>query len=112
MATSYSPFMRNSTIVRHTPPKIPELQAILESEEGQIFSWFNEGFYSVHLDDQQLTLVDARYGFQSDPWNSPFSATVDLKAWPKDRLTLKQRPKLDVGAEFSLGWRRMWGLSN
>ena len=112
ITTSYSPFMRDAVIVRHTPPEVPELNAILESEEGQIFSWFNEGFYSVHIEDQTLTLVDARYGFQSDPWNSPFSATVDLNAWPEAKLQLQQRPKLDIGAEFSLGWKRMWGLSN
>ena len=110
MATSFSPFLKGAEMVHHRPPEVPELNAILESEEGQIFTWFNEGFYSVHVDGRTLTLVDARYGFQSDPWNSPFSATVDLEEWPNAALTLNQRPKLDVGKEFSLGWSRMWGL--
>jgi inner membrane protein len=101
MTTAYSPFLKDAPVHLHEPPVVPQLEQVLDSEEGQVFTWFNDGFYSVHMEGSTLKIVDARYGFMSDPWSSPFAATVDLDKWPDE--------KIDIGAEFGTAWRLMWG---
>ena len=109
--TALSVFVSSSpTIHSYVPPTDPLVTQVLEQEEGQIFSWFSDGFVYVTASEERIQLTDARYGLFVRPWWSPFSASVAVQQGEiQGRLQRSLRPKgTDYQAEFIAGWNIMW----
>ena len=98
------------TIHKYVPPTHPLVEQVLSQEEGQIFSWFSDGFVYVKATDKQIQLTDARYGLFLTPWWSPFSASISIhEGQLQGTLQRALRPKgTDYKAEFQAGWNIMW----
>jgi inner membrane protein len=69
-------------IVWQSAPRIetPSIERFVETREGRIFSWFTMGWIRYHLehmaDSIRLRATDLRYGFDTNPDRSLFSASV------------------------------------
>jgi inner membrane protein len=112
VTTTVSMFSSQTGPVHHYErPEHPALNALFNSSEGQLFSWFSDGFEYILIEADHISILDARYGLFLNPWQSFFAATatLDTDGQPQ-KLQRSQRPKdVDYSAEYKAGFRRMLG---
>jgi inner membrane protein len=90
----------------------PEIEAVLASEEGQIFTWFADGFaLAEYTDNGEVIVRDHRYGMFLDLSWTPFRLHTSVSEDGEiGEVALQQRAdSVDLKAELSEGWRQMWG---
>ena len=94
----------------------PRIRAVLDTPRGRIWSWFADGMVGVELsDDGTIVLSDHRYGLYADKTFSFFKATLKPNE-PIENLEMlrpsQSRKGLDIGHEWSTGWRLITGQSD
>ena len=107
----YSPFA-------HRPPTTHRVQSVtnaqvdrlLKSKEGEIFSWFSNNFVLVERRQSEYLLIDARYGSFSKPWYSPFIAQATINTdGSLGKLHLVRRGReINILEELKLGWKNIF----
>jgi len=94
----------------HQNPKSAAATLLLQGQNGQIFSWFADGFVGIEIKEDTIRLFDARYGLYLQPWWSPFSAQALVHNGQIGLLGLNPRDSsVDMSLELATGWRLMWG---
>ena len=104
--------------VRFELPDDPLVERALASDEGEMLTWFSDGYVSARVERHEGTgrasvfLVDQRYGFLSAPAASPFGVRFEFDAGGSlEGASLRQHtPDLSVTRELSAMWRLTWGL--
>jgi inner membrane protein len=98
--------------VQITGEQDPQIEAVLASEEGQIFSWFADGYaLAERVDAHTVVIRDHRYGMFLDLSWTPFRLQAELDSDGQVQTVELQQDAdgLDLGAELSEGLRQMWG---
>ena len=112
MVANYSYFSKR-------PPKpeikkhilVPEISYALDSKEGKLFEWFADGFVIPIIEENNLRLIDGRYGLLSNHWWSPFQAHAVIQPdGTTSPLELVQvSAEVPLFKELSTGWNLVIG---
>ena len=106
---AWSPFVDQIRFTRLAPSSHRMAKAALAREEGQLFSWFADGFVHAVVGDEGVELIDQRYGFYVDPTRGPFRALVRFEGDRVVSVRQMRRPQVNFKEELSTAWRIMWG---
>lgn len=89
----------------------PLIEQVLTSEQGERFFELTGNFVTVAKTKDEIRLLDARYGFFTNPWESSFSVTVPIQ--PSGKLGVLQiddkKRYNSIDEEFHAGWQIMLG---
>lgn len=98
------------------PLDSPLIDQALESERGQIFEWFSDGYIAYRVEEEGdqvlLHMDDMRYGGTLEPtsplWGAVavFGTNGELKA--VNRTNARAERANSMGEELSTMWRYMW----
>lgn len=105
---------RPYTFTRRPRSDGPLGEKALASHEGEIFTWFADGFVTARTEPDtgstSVRLDDHRYGMVTDPAWSPFSVLFTFDPDGNQTASLLRHGRdLDVRAELTAAWRLMWG---
>jgi len=98
--------------VQITGERDPQITAVLDTKEGEIFSWFADGFaLAERVDSQSVVIRDHRYGMFRDLSWTPFRVRASLDSNGQiQSVDIQERlDDLELGAELAEGWRQMMG---
>lgn len=99
----------------------PAVDAVLQTWEGGVLSWFSDGYLFIEVEDDGgqriVSLRDQRYGMYSDPTWTPFRARAVVDAAGRVvEVRMAERGggggtngQIDPGAEWAAGWRLLTG---
>lgn len=95
-------------------PDHPWVQRALQSERGQIFSWFADGMVGVRVEQAagttRVVLDDQRYGLVTDPTRSFWGAVAHFDETGNLRSVERynDRPRAQMRAALAATWKMMW----
>ena len=89
----------------------PLIEQVLSSKKGKIFAELTGNFVAVERTYDEIRLIDARYAFFTNQWESPFSTTIPIQ--PSGELGIlkidKRKRYNSLNEEFRAGWQVMLG---
>ena len=106
---------RPYSFLRIDQPDDPLIDRALATREGEIFTWFADGFVTarVERDPKDGTAVvhvdDHRYGLVTQPGWAPFGVRFEYfdENGPPEAIMEEHHAGLDVMAEIAASWRLM-----